>query len=319
MVKNQTIAIVVLVLIGSGMFLVYTPLGNQIMDDIAAFFNIEAGSTYNPSGDFAPQKWILTKRGTATAIAAATVYAGFDWNSNGLIDLGEYPDGEIETLTSAGTTGLVTTALAYPVGEEVFYQVHASTYEVEVFSRTLNQVPSSYDGSALSVPACYVTLTDTGATRISLNGELLVTSSTDYNYTLSGSEPSGEVVHTATSTDAGINEQAYVNWGTGKIYAGTFLGVTMTNQDYIDLRPDGFDGIFIGATNTYIWWFVDGYFNDADVTGDERYSMFFNCDISDAGDFAIIGMYNGVETSDLAIGSWTTVLGTSETDIDIVA
>lgn len=271
------------------------------------------------SGLMAPQKFTLTKRGTTTAVETADVYAWYDWNGNGLVDLGAYPEGEIETLASAATTGLVTTTLDYPIGKPVLYQVHKTGYEVETFSRIRSTVPAAHDGSALAVQSVYLTLTDTGATRISMNGELLVTSSTDYNYTLSGAEPSCEVVHTSSTADTGINEQAFTHWSTGKSYAGTFLGITMTEADFLDIVPSGYDGFFNDGTNYYIWFFVDGYWNDGDITGDERYSVYFNCDINDAGDFAILGLYNGVETKDIAIGSWTTVLGTSETDIDIVA
>ena len=284
---------------------------------------VSTGST-NPfipptTGEVSQHKFTLTKRGTATAVEGATVYAWYDWNKDGAVNLGEYPEGEIETLTSATTTGLVTTAMEYPIGEEVLYQIHKSGYEVETFARARASIPAAHDGSALVVPSCFLTLTDTGATRISINGELLVSGSTDYNYTLSGATPSAEVVHTATTGDAGITEKAFTHWGTGKVYAGTMLIATYTNQDFIDLKPDGYSGVFIGPTTTTVWYNVDGYFNDADVTGDERYSMFFNFDISAAGDIATIGLYNGIEVSDLNIGVLNTQLGTYEDNIDIVA
>lgn len=305
------------------MIIVAVLIGTYFAPQIGTFIDgVLGGSTFVPDtggDDFAPHKFIVYKRGTTTELADAEIFAWYDWDGNGAVKLGEYPDGEIESLSSATTTGLVSTAISYPVGEDVLYQVHLATYEVETFTRSLSSIPNAHDGTALSVPNVYITLTDTGATRISMNGELLVTSSTDYNYTLSGASAECDVVHTATSTDAGINEQAFTHWGTGKSYGGTFLGLTMLTADFTDLCPEGFDGAFSDGTNYYVWYFVDGYFNDAGFTGDERYSMTFMSDIVDAGDFAIIGLYNGVETDDLEIGNWNTVLGTSETDIDVVA
>jgi len=308
--RNRNIGIVVVALI-----LVVTFQG-QIMAGLGSLFG---GNIFLPDEGSAPQTFTLTKRGTSTVITSATVYAWYDWNHNGAVDLGEYPSGEIETLTSDGTSGVVTTSVEYPINQDVLYQIHASGYEVETFARQRTSIPSGWDGDALSVANCFLTLTDSGSTRISINGELLVTSSTDYNYTLSGAEPTAEVVHTATTGDAGISEKAFVHWGTGKSYAATAIIATFTNQDFIDLKVSGMSGYFVGSTTTTVWWFVDGYFNDADVTGDERYSFNFAMDISDAGDIATIGIYNGIEESDLAIGVIGSALGTYETDIDIVA
>ena len=294
--RNRNIAIVVILIIAVGA-VAMTPAGQQFTADFVQMLEDGWNNLFGAgviTGKVAAQKFILYKRGTVTALADATVYAHYDWNGNGLVDLGEYPDGEIETLVSATTTGLVTTVLEYPVGRDALYQIHLATYEIETFARARDSIPAAHDGSALSVPACYITLTDTGVSRVSVNGELLVTASTDYNYTLSGANPSVEFVHTATSSDAGINEQAFTHWGTAKVYAGTFLGVIFLNQDFIDLNPDGYSGVFIGATNTYVWYFVDGYFNDAEITGDERYSLFHTLTITAAGDYANIGLYNGV-------------------------
>lgn len=310
--RNMAIGVVCLALI------IGVAYGPQIADFVS---NLTGGTFIPPvTGEKSPQSFTLYKRGTSTVVTSAPVYAWYDWDGDGAVDLGEYPqDGEIETLTSDGTTGVVTTSVEYPIGKEVLYQVHGSGYEVETFARVRSSVPAGWAGDALTVPNVFITLTDTGASRISINGELLVSGTTDYNYTLSGAQPTAEFVHTATTGDAGISEKAYTDWGTGKVYAGTMLIATFTNQDFIDLNPDGFTDLFIGPSTTTVWWNVAGYFNDADVTGDERYSIFFNLDISAAGDIATIGLYNGIELSDLKIGVIGSALGTYEDNIDIVA
>ena len=271
------------------------------------------------TGQVAPHKFTLTKRGTSTAVEAATVYAWYDWNSNGAVDLGEYPEGEIETLQSAASTGLVTTGVEYPLNKDVLYQVHMAAYNIETFARKRVSLPAAHDGSALVVPSVFLTLTDAGATRISMNGELLVTTTGTYSYGASGAEPTCEVVHTAATADAGIGEAAYTHWGTGKTFAGSVLIITYANQDFIDLKPDSYSGIFIGPSTTTVWYNTAGYFNDGDVTGDERFSMFFNLDITAIGDLVTIGLHQGIELSDLAIGISNTAIGTPETDIKVVA
>lgn len=316
--KNQTrnrAIFVIALLAGLWMVGIFSPFGL----DSPIGINILEGKIVPPVGQTAPHKFTLTKRGTSTAVESATVYAHFDWNGNGMVDLGEYPEGEIETLTSAATTGLVTTGVEYPIGRPILYQVHKTGYEVETFSRTRTSVPAAYDGSALVVPSCFLTLTDTGTSRVSINGELLVTATTDYNYTLSGAEPSVEFVHTATSSDAGINEKAFTHWGNGKDYAGTMVIATFTVDDFLDLVPSGYSGMFTDGTTVTAWWDVAGYFYDADDASATRYTLDFALDINDAGDIATIGIYNGIESSDLGIGIIGTALGTYETGLDIVA
>lgn len=312
--RNWAIAIILVLGCAWGLGL-FKPFGLQSPFGI----DILSGDIRIDSGQRSPVKFTLTKRGTSTAVEAATVYAHYDWNGNGLVDLGEYPEGEIETLASAATTGLVTTSVEYPIGADILFQIHKTGYEVETFSRSRDTVPSAHDGSALVIPSCFLTLTDTGVSRVSINGELLVTATTDYNYTLSGAEPQVEFKHTSTSTDSGINEKAYTDWSSGKNYAGTMVIATFTNDDFLDLVPSGFSGLFTDGTTYTVWWDVAGYFNDDGVTNDEIFRSYFNMDINDAGDIATIGMYNGIEAGDLAIGIIGSALGTSETGLDIVA
>lgn len=305
-------AIAVVLFLGAS----FAPQINQFIVDITGGENPFVPPT--TSGLMAPQKFTLYQRGTTTAIETASVYAWYDWNGNGLVDLGAYPDGEIETLSSAATSGLVETGMEYPIGEPILYQIHKAAHEVETFSRTRSTVPAAHDGSALVVPSCFLTLTDTGQTEVHIQGQLLVTTTGTYNYVTGGDEPEVQFTHVSVTGDTGINEQAFTHWGTGKDYVGTFIGVIMTNQDFLDLQLDGYSGFFRGDANTYVWYFVDGYFNDGDTTGDERYSISCFMDISDVGSLASIGVYNGVEAKKMPIGSWNTVIGTIETIISVV-
>lgn len=316
--KVNSILLVALIL-GSGLAFDAIVLDSMIFNGIADFLGGGIGGSVYNDGDVAPMKWTPYKKGTTTAITSAEVYAWFDWDNDGAVDLGEYPNGEIETLTGDGTSGLVTTNVHYPVGKNVYFQVHSSSYEVLVIERSVNSLPSGYDGDAIAVPNAFMILTDTGASRVSVDGTLLVSGTTDYNYTAGTTEPVCTFRHTATSTDAGISSPAYTHWGTGKSYSGSIVAATFTNQDFIDLHPAGYDGIHIGASTTTIWWFVDGYFNDADQTGDEVFTLDFTMDITAAGDIATIGFYSDVEMKDLAIGVLNTQIGTYEDNLDFVA
>lgn len=310
--------VIVLLIIGSGLAadqLLFDGAGLNAL--VGLFDGGIGGNIYN--GDVAPQKFTPYKKGTTTALTSAEVYAWFDWDNDGAVDLGEYPNGEIETLSGDGSSGLVTTNVHYPVQGDVFYQIHVSGYEVMQISRKVGSLPSGYDGDAIAVPNVFLILTDTGTTRISVDGTLLVSGTTDYNYTAGTSEPVLTFRHTSTSTDAGISSPAYTHWGTGKSYSGSIVVATFTNQDFIDLHPAGYDGVHVGGATTTIWWFVDGYFNDADQTGDEVFQFDFTMDISADGDIATIGFYSDVEMKDLEIGVLNTQIGTYEDNLDFVA
>ena len=313
--KIPTYVLIILIL-GSGLAIDQIFLEGQFLDGALGLVGI-GGNVYGDT--VAPLKFTYYKQGTTTALTSVEVYAWFDWDLDGAVDLGEYPLGEIETLTSDGTSGLLTTQIGYPVGSDVYFQSHLSTYESRVVIRSLASVPNSYDGSAMSVPNAYMMLTDAGASRVSVDGSLLVTSSTDYNYTAGTTEPVCTLRHTSASTDTGISTPKWTHWNTGKSYTGTVIIATFTNQDYVDLKPTGFDGVYIGAATTTVWKFISGYFNDADVTGDEVFTWDFTMDISAAGDIATIGIFNDIEMSDLVIGVIGSPIGTGETDLDFVA
>ena len=275
------------------------------------------GNVY--SGQSAAMKFTPYKKGTNTAIVSVEAYAWFDWDLDGAVDLGEYPEGEIESLTGDGTSGEIATQMMYPIGSEVYFQLHSSTYEVLQIVRQINSVPAGYDGSALGVPHAFLILTDTGASRLSVDGTLLVTDTGDYGYTSGTTEPVCTFRHTATSADAGVSSPQYTHWSTGKTYSGSVVIATFTNQDFIDLHPDGYDGVHVGGAITTIWWFTNGYFNDAAQTGDDVFTLSFVMDITAAGDIATIGMYSDVELKNLEIGVLNTAIGTEETNLDFTA
>ena len=317
--ENRQLGVIILVILGvafaMGAFgsitigdVTIDPIGGEDPDD-------------NVSTSFSPHDFTIRKKGVGTALTSIPVFAWYDWNENGLVDIGNIAEdaGEIEHLTSDSSTGLVTTVIEYPIGESVLYQVQASGYNYETFSRVRNSVPSAWNGDALSVTDCSVALIDTGDSRVSVDGSLLVTATTDYNYTAGSTEPAVTFRHTSTTTDSGISQAAYTNWDNAKQYSGVIVAMTFTNQDFVDLDPDGSYGIFIGASETTIWYNVDGYFNDAGSTGDEVFLHMFNFDITGEGDIATIGMYQGIELDDLAKGKLNTPIGTYETNLDFIA
>lgn len=312
--KIPTYALILLIL-GSGLAADQLLFEGQFLNGVIGLFTGGGGV----SDEVAPLKFTIYKKGTTTALTSVEVYGWFDWDQDGAVDLGEYPEGEIETLTSDGTSGLLTTTIAYPVGSDVLFQLHKATYESGVVVKNLPSVPSSYGGAAMAVPNAYMILTDAGDSRVSVDGVLLVTASTDYNYTAGTTEPTIQFRHTSASTDTGIATPQWTHWGNGKSYSGTVVIATFTNLDFTDLHPQGYNGIFVGDATTTIWWFTAGYFNDADVTGDEVFILEFLMDISADGDIATIGMYNDIEMKNLAIGSLSGGVGTGETGLDFVA
>ncbi|MCK5644446.1 MAG: hypothetical protein KAJ19_26840, partial [Gammaproteobacteria bacterium] len=167
--KINTWVFIVLIL-GSGLAIDQIFLEGQILDGMLSLGGI-GGNVY--SDTVAPLKFTFYKQGTTTALTSVEVYAWFDWDLDGAVDMGEYPLGEIETLTSDGTSGLLTTQIAYPVGSDVYFQSHLASYESNVVIRNLASVPNSHDGSAMSVPNAYMMLTDTGASRCMVDAVLL--------------------------------------------------------------------------------------------------------------------------------------------------
>lgn len=317
-IGDGTLAVLFLIILGGGIL-----FGPQILNALGL-----GGGGFDPfdpdppAQDTVAHKFYVYKRGTSTAVSAPTVYAWYDHDGDGAVDLGEYPNGEIETL--AGTTdGLVTSSVEYPIGEDVYYQVIDSSYETEIFVRSRDSIPNAHDGSALAVTNVFLTLTDTGSSRVTTTGAgLLVTSSGDYNYTTHGTTPRCTFQHTATSTDAGVWEDGWTHWGNGKVYAPSFVGMTMTSLDFGDLVPDMsyWDGVYNDGTTAYLWKNVPkAYFYDADDDGAAIFEHVWYFNINDAGDIATIGIYNGVETEDQIIGVWGSAIGTYETDLDFTA
>jgi hypothetical protein len=230
----------------------------------------------------------------------------------------------------------VTTGFEYPIGEFFYVQFHKSGYQSGIVKKAMYGTRNS-DGSAKSLGNVAVRATDTSAAdRVDSTGAgLLVTATGDYNYTTHGTAPRLTLQHTAATTDAGFSSQTHpdfdsgatwTHWITGKVYASTFIGMVMTNQDAIDLDPemDYWDERIVGASNTYFIKYVtddmDGLFYSDNDDGPAIFEWEFYFDIHADGDIASIGIYQDVEYDDALIGQWSTnYLGTYETDLDFVA
>ena len=318
MARKVPTYLLLILIIGSGLAVDQLAFNGAGLDGLLGLFGGGLGGNVY-SDERAPMKFTFNKQGTTTALTSVVTYVWFDWDKDGAVDLGEYPEGEIESLTSDGTSGLLTTQVAYPVGSDIYFQAHLATYETRTVVRQVEKLPQSHDGSALSVPNANLMLTAAGDSRVMVDAVLLVTDTGDYGYTSGTTEPTIYFRHTSAATDTGIATPAWTHWGTGKSYSGTLVIATFTNQDFIDLKPSGYDGIHIGASTTTIWWNTNGYFDDADITGDEVFEMSFTMDISAAGDIATIGMYNDIEMDDLIIGVLSGGVGTGETNLDFTA
>jgi len=315
--------LMIALILGSGLAIDQLMFGGAGLDAVMGLFDGLGADVYD--GQVAPMKFTPYKKGTTTAITSVSAYTWFDWDNDGAVDLGEYPAGEIETLVGDSSTGLITTQIMYPVGGEVFFQLSVASYEVLQVVRRVAAVPSGYDGDAIGVPNAFMIATDAGASRVLADTVLMVTSSTDYNYTYEAGVNEGTTHpiiafrHTSATDDTGISSPQYTDWVTGKSYSGSVVVATFTNQDFIDLHPDGYDGVHVGGSTTTVWWFTQGYFNDAGNDDDGVFVLTFSFDITAAGDIATIGMYSDIEMKDLEIGVLNTQIGTYETDLDFVA
>jgi hypothetical protein len=333
-IGNGTLAVILIAAVLVGTYSAPYIAGG--INQLIAFFSGNNGGNIidDPNQQFAPQTWTLYKRGTTTAIAGAEVYAWFDWDGNGLVKLGEFQGfdeanqlvgGEIETLSSAATTGVVTTSIEYPVGKFVSYQIHASGYNVETVKRSVISVPPAFDGSALSVQNVYLTAIMAGTSSVAVDGTTLVTDSGDYNYTAGSTSPVCTFRHTPAASDTGLVEVGYTHWGTGKVYAGACVIMTMTEQDFIDLAPDTSywdKTINLAGTVTMVKFLsaLPEFWYDANDDGNGAWEYGFAIGpITAAGDIATIGLYRGILMSSLDAGVIGSALGTYETGLDFVA
>ena len=257
----------------------------------------------DPDAQYCSQYFTLYKEGTTTALASASVYGWYDWDGDGTVDLGAFEgisadgvlvNGEIESLTSAATTGLVTTAVEYPVGELVSYQIHLADYEKNTFTRARNSLPIAHDGSALSVTAIYLRLSAAGQGYASETNTGNLVTATEYAGGTYGFTPTIEIKCISNTTDSGFSEVEYYDWSNGKHYTGQFVGITMTTQDFIDGNPSGFDFVFPGASNYFMIMWVGSHFDDDGVSGDQTFALGELNMVMTADCNMTVGFYSGI-------------------------
>lgn len=289
-----------------------------------------------------------------TLIASETAAIWCDWNGDGVMQTDNFEGysidsglvaGEIEQASSAATTAILTSPSPYPFDRDIWIFVDTGkdsggrTYQIEYAKFVMTGSPNS-DGSAKHLGTVYCRATDDGSLSYSgLVGGVAIDDATDYNYTTNGNEAEFELRIKLATADAGFKSQtdpafytgsgSFYNWVNGKDYAPTFVGMYMTNQDFIDLGMDtsAFDFVYQGASNTYVAMFMDSFdsdpttFYDSDDTVAPTFSLKFAVDMTAVGAITYIGLYQDVEWSDFVLGIWgdTTdnqILGTLGNDWD---
>ena len=301
-ISDKSIAIIAIALfLGSWQLGFLTQFG---LEPFVLPGNILGGTT-----EKSPLSFNVYKEGTTTAIASVAVYAWYDWDGDGAVDLGAYPaDGEIESLVSAATTGLVTTSVEYPIGKDVLFQCQVAAYEINTFARSRDSVPAAHDGSALSVPNVFLRANPEGQAYCSESNTGNLVTATEYAGATYGFSNVLDIKVISNTTDTGFSEGAYTDWDTGYEYSGNFVGITLTNQDFIDSGiSGGYDGMFVGASNTMLWMWIGNHFdNDAD-TGDGSFIL-GQLEFTDmTADWNMtIGIHSSVKMTALNVGSFGT-------------
>lgn len=264
-------------------------------------------------GEYAPHTFVIAKEGTVTAVPNVAVYAWFDWDGDGNVDLGQFEgvsadgvlaNGEIETLAAAATTAVVTTAVEYPIGEAVSYQCQIADYETAVYERARSTLPAAYDGSALAVSNVYMRASPAGQLYASEDNTGNLVTGTEYDGSTWGIEPTIEFKLVANTTDSGTLETSYYDWSTGKHYTGQFLGITMTNQDFLDMQPTGYDEVIVGDSNKFLIIWIGDHFDDDGVTGDSSFHL-GQLDMYLTGDCNMtVGQFSGILWESAMLGIW---------------
>lgn len=264
------------------------------------------------------------KKGAEATDPATTAYVWYDWDGDGQVDRGAYPDeGEIETV--GAVSGLCTTTAKYPIGQTIWFQLHASGYQVMEISRVVPTPGAGWNGeTALTVPAAQMILLDTSisvsVTATGTGGSVaMVTSSGDYNYTTYGTSPSIDVLITCATADAGIGQSSYNHWVTGKSYHGTFLAIKMVLTEKANVVFSDYDYIGDDGTSQWVVWDItERIFNDADLDDDGDYTLEFSLTIVGAFDWDEINIYDNVLETNFGQFAFGTADG-QETDLDFIA
>ena len=281
-------------------------------------------STVPPAESLAPIAFELQKKGAEGTHPSATAYVWYDWDGDGQVDLGTYPDsGEIETC-SLDDNNKITTSVHYPVGEQVWFQLHATNYQVLEIARTVPEPAAAWNGvDALTVPAVQMVLLETSITvSVSASGTggtvAMVTGTGDYNYTTYGTSPSIDLMITCATGDAGIGQPAYRHWVTGKSYHGSFIAIKMALTEKSNVIFSDYDYQDDDGTSLWTVWDLNSLvFNDAEVDDDGDYVLEFGLTIVGDFDWDEINIYDSVLETNFGQEAYGTADG-QETDLDFV-
>jgi len=284
-------------------------------------------------GQVVPIKLDIYRRGVEATDPDPTCYVWYDWDENGEVNTatfegldedGDPIGGEIETVSAA--SGTATTTQNYPVGKWVYWQMHKSGYEVKTVKTKVPTPGPGWDStSALSVGSTWLMMTETDSTdrvRVLARGTgsvLMVTESTDYNYTLYGASPTLDVsIHCATD-DMGIGTDDYYDWSTGDQYKGSFMAIAVTYADNPDVTFGGYDDVKQDGTYFwYIWDLDEGIWNDAAEDDDGTITRSFGATIRGDFDIAYINVFHSLKQDTYDAGSLLTGQTLQETNLDFI-
>lgn len=270
------------------------------------------------------------KRDTTTTPSGAG-YIGYDWNKNGIIEIGdkELGEGEIEKVTFS--SGAFTSSLRYPADKDLYIMFPSSQNSGYETQTVIRQVPSDAFGpgrtgnEAITVGDVFLTLLEDTIT-VTVSEEdagTLVTSSTDYNYTTYGTTAKMTVKITLGTDSSGIGVVDYTDWsdwdGSPAKYKGTFIGIKMDAADSGNAVFSSVSGSDDQGDYSYYWWDVNELImNTAGSSDDGTYKLEFTITVIGAFDLNSIGIYNEVLENEFGQQAWGTADG-EETDIDFTA
>jgi hypothetical protein len=250
---------------------------------------------------------------------AGTIYIWFDADEDGVVDVGEGGLGsegsEVESITLS--SGMGTSSRTYWTGSKIRIQTHCTDMYVVEQDRIvpdLGPFDTSVPVSAVFVQDIYTTAT---AAANDQNAATLDTS-TDYNYTDSGTPLTMTVRLSITAGGEGFGQVRYIDWDTGYEYTGPFCSIAVDNTD-TDLVFDAstYDMTEERGGVLYYIVFLDPFFNDADITSDGFISFNIVIDILGAGDFDV-NFYDYIRQDNFDAYSFGSADATIS-DIDIVA
>jgi hypothetical protein len=250
---------------------------------------------------------------------AGTIYVWFDANENGVVDVGDAGIGsegsEVESVTLSDGVG--TTSRTYWTGSTIGIQTHCTGMYANYVERIVPDL-GPFDTS-VPVTSVYVVDVYTGATGAAndQNAAALDTS-TDYNYTVSGTTLTMTLRLSITAGGEGFGQDSYVDWDTEYEYTGPFCAIVVDNTD-TDLVFDASTYDFTAERGGSLYYiiYLDPFFNDADITSDGFISFNVVIDILGAGDFDV-NYYDFIRTDNFNAFSFGSA-DASISDIDIVA